>query len=214
MADEALSEYEVMRRRRIADNRQMLASLALPPNLLRVSSRSHAPKAAVKLEPTRRHKNQQLQGIKPPTKRAKKTNPNLEDGQKFERFQQSKQRNVKIQGTKRQQQQVIETRKRPTKQRKQSEWPPEKVAQRNADIQKFIQEELNKQACLAREQKQWELEHQRSRQEGSSKQDDVQTQIATTRLVEEKKTVAMTNEFLETALMETMLGESEYEVVL
>ncbi|EGZ18320.1 hypothetical protein PHYSODRAFT_301035 [Phytophthora sojae] len=44
--------------------------------------------------------------------------------------------------------------------RKPQELPPEKVAERNAGIQRLIQEELGKQARLANEQKQREQERQ------------------------------------------------------
>ncbi|RQM15620.1 hypothetical protein DD237_007400 [Peronospora effusa] len=249
MTDKVLSEYKVMRRRRMEENRQMLASLALP-SLPRKSSRSQAPKAAVKLEPTRRSSrqrtrretfkqheaqqkvqhtphqmqeiaivaiaNQQLnltqQEVEKVQKIAKKKQKI--DDRKFERLEKSKQRDMEIQVTERKKQQVIEPRKRQMERQEPYELPPEKVAKRNADIQKFIQEELDKQAYLAREQKQWDVEHPISRQEEMLIQKDVQEQIPTTGVVKEKKTGEITNEFDEADLMETVMGELEYEVML
>ncbi|CAI5705404.1 unnamed protein product [Peronospora farinosa] len=226
----------------------MLASLALP-NLPRVSSRSQAPKAAVKLEPTRwssrqrtrretfkqhetqqkvQHTSQQMQeiaiiAIKPTLNLTQQEVEKVQkiakkkqkiDDRKFERLEKSKQRDMEIQVTERKKQQVIEPRKRQMERQEPYELPPEKVAKRNADIQKFIQEELDKQAYLAREQKQWDVEHPISRQEEMLKQNDVQEQLPTTGVVEENKSGEITNEFDEADLMETVMGELEYEVML
>ncbi|KAI9914356.1 hypothetical protein PsorP6_008488 [Peronosclerospora sorghi] len=101
------------------------------------------------------------------------------------------------------QQKVI--RERRSAWRAERDLSPEKIARRNANIQKFIQEELDKQAQHSREQKQREREEERERAEAGVVQQD------TVRLQEDKDGAETWSEL---AHMTASFEDFEYKVML
>ncbi|OWZ17770.1 Cell-cell adhesion protein [Phytophthora megakarya] len=115
-------------------------------------------------------------------------------------------RQQKIAAAQRRQRKAMERQqdmKRQQEWQKEQELPPEKIAQRNADIQKFIQEELDKQAKLAKEKQEREQEWR----------DAAKVQVPTTDAADGDKTPGATDPVAMTGL-EAFMGEIEYELAL
>lgn len=89
-------------------------------------------------------------------------------------------------------QQLIERPKPQIKWPKHPELAPEIIAQRNAEIQKFIQVELDKQVGLARDQNNWAFKPQQWNHE--LMQNQVQQQSTTLELVEKKQILDKTEQ--------------------
>ncbi|KAL4174332.1 hypothetical protein KRP22_006270 [Phytophthora ramorum] len=125
--------------------------------------------------------------------------------EEIRRIQEQEWKRQQEQQRRRQQQQQME---------KQNELPPEIVAERNAGIQKFIQEELDKQARLARERKQQELERQTliAQEAERLKQEQLQRQSLMAKVAEEGD-AGVTAAEVAAASVETAPGEFEFEFV-
>ncbi|KAG6946863.1 hypothetical protein JG688_00015793 [Phytophthora aleatoria] len=97
---------------------------------------------------------------------------------------------------------------------RQNEPPPEIVAQRNAEVQKFIQEELDKQARLAKEKKEREMQLQAlvtQREAERVKQEEQYRQLATTEVQAGNKPVITADQVVAVGALELPI---EFELVL
>ncbi|KAG3070515.1 hypothetical protein PI125_g22963 [Phytophthora idaei] len=239
---EALSEYEAKRLQRVEENQRMLASLDLP-TMSRRSPRPQAAKPAVKLEATRRSSRQQKRRViaeQQARERQLEEQRQLErQQQKLRREQQKKEEKRKTQKVKyqkeeerqhvriRQLKQVEAERFREWRQQmkeqesqrrreleRQNEPPPEIVAQRNAEVQKFIQEELDKQARLAKEKKEREMQLQAlvtRREVERVKQEEQYRQLATTEVPAGNKPVITADQVVAVGALELPI---EFELAL
>jgi inner centromere protein len=267
MEDAALSEYEVKRRRRVEENKRMLASLKLPA-MKRASPRPQPAKPVAHLEPTRRSSRQQKKRaitqqeeqeklvkrqqvleeeaavkkkreVEMQLKRQKTAKVALEKQQrKAQKELKRKQQHEMNEETRRKKQTLREikrledlqikmqfeaeqrrletiqrTRAQQRELEKQNEPPPEVIAQRNADIQRFIQEELDKQARLAKERKEREMEQQKRTEAERVQQHELLRQLAAEE--GEAPTVELTAEQVAAAAAPDLLtGEFEFEFML
>ncbi|GMF39389.1 unnamed protein product [Phytophthora fragariaefolia] len=168
-AAETVSEYEAKRQRRVEENQRMLQSLKLPI-MSRPSPRPQPVKATVKLEPTRRSSRQEkrrtiaeqqeqkrlLIKVKEREEKEKqKKLGELKRGHNLVLKEQKLQKKQKMQMQELEAKGKEETRLQQLKLRELKE-----IRRRNAEIQRFIQEELNKQAVLAMKTQQLERERQ------------------------------------------------------
>ncbi|KAG3243296.1 hypothetical protein PI124_g11886 [Phytophthora idaei] len=97
---------------------------------------------------------------------------------------------------------------------RQNEPPPEIVAQRNAEVQKFIQEELDKQARLAKEKKEREMQLQAlvtRREVERVKQEEQYRQLATTEVPAGNKPVITADQVVAVGALELPI---EFELAL
>ncbi|KAG2800501.1 hypothetical protein PC129_g20205 [Phytophthora cactorum] len=239
---EALSEYEAKRLQRVEENQRMLASLDLP-TMSRRSPRPQAAKPAVKLEATRRSSRQQkrrviaeqqarerqleeqrqLERQQQKLRREQQKEEEKRKTQKIKYQKEEERRHVRIRQLKqieadrfrewRQQMKEQESQRRRELER-QNEPPPEIVAQRNAEVQKFIQEELDKQARLAKEKKEREMQLQAlvtQRETERVKQEEQYRQLETTEIQAVNKPVITADQVVAVGALELPI---EFELAL
>ncbi|POM64335.1 Reticulocyte binding-like protein 2b [Phytophthora palmivora] len=197
IADKQEKERQIVLQQEI--ERQAAQKLESDLNKLQLARKKELEAAKIAFEKQEQKlKRRQQQDLKAEKKRQK-----LEQVQKLKEQEIKRQR--KLEATQRRMERQQELKKQQQEWQKQQELPPEIIAQRNADIQKFIQEELDKQARLAREKQQREQEW---REEAK-----VQVQVPTTDVADGSKTTGATDQVAVSGL-EAFMGEIEYELVL